>query len=137
MSYLTIIGIVGRDARVGYFKAEVNATVTTFWIESTDPRGSATFPKRVATWHKVAVYGGSQKLAITLKKGDLVSVSGPVRVRTQKRLDTAFQNCCLQAASLRVLRRNISSLNSDNEQERPATEDFTPLPFQLRLALTS
>jgi hypothetical protein len=34
--------------------------------------------KEYTTWHKVTVYGGLQKFAATIKKGDLVAVSGQI-----------------------------------------------------------
>ncbi len=136
MKHQTLTGIVGRDAHVAYFKAALDATVTTFWIETTDARESGHSRKDCTTWHKVAVYGDLQRLATTIQKGDLVSVSGLACAQSHSRRNGLMQSCCLRADSLQVLR----PANRRQPRATPNSSEKSPVdlpPLQLHLALTA
>ena len=72
MNNLTIIGFVGGNAEVIDLKKQDGSTVTTFSVATKEVRGTGEARKEYTTWHKVAVYGGLQKFAATIKKGDRV-----------------------------------------------------------------
>ena len=106
MNNFTLIGIVGRDAEVAYFKPVAAAAVTTFWIATTNVRPSSGPHTDLTTWHKISAYGRLQQVAATIHKGDLVAVSGPIHTRATAAHDRQAQSHILHATAVEVLQRN-------------------------------
>ena len=109
MNNLTLIGVVGRDAQVVYFKPEAAATVTTFWI-ATQSANAANDPcTHLTTWHKITAHGRLQQVTATIQKGDLVAVSGPIRTGPTSAHNSQSQSHSLHANAVEILQRNSTS----------------------------
>ena len=109
MNNLTLIGIVGRDAEVAYFKPVAAAAVTTFWIATTNARSSSGPRTDLTTWHKITAFGRLQQVAATIHKGDLVAVSGPIHTRSTAAHNSQSQSHSLHANAVEILQRNSTS----------------------------
>ena len=120
MNNLTIIGFVGGNAEVIDLKQQDGSTVTTFSVATKEVRGAGEARKEYTTWHKVAVYGGLQKFAATIEKGDLVAVSGPIYAQSFAGKDGKVQTYAVRANAPEMLKPKNPS-NSDAAHEA-ATE---------------
>ena len=79
-------------------------------------RGTGEARKEYTTWHKVAVYGGLQKFAATIDKGDLVAVSGPIYSQSFAGKNGKVETYAVRANTLEMLKRKNASA-SDIEDE--------------------
>ena len=103
---LTIIGFSGGDAQVIDLKKADGSTVTTFSAATNEVRGAGETHKEYTTWHKVTVYGGLQKFASTIERGDLVAVvSGPINTQSFEGKNGKVETYSVRANNLDVLKR--------------------------------
>lgn len=86
-------------------------------------RGTGEARKEYTTWHKVAVYGGLQKFAATIKKGDLVALSGPIYVQSFAGKDGKVETYAVRANTMEMLKRKNASLSDAAEQASAAVEE--------------
>ena len=105
MNNLTLIGFVGGNAEVIDLKRADETTVTTFSVATKEVRGSGETRKEYVTWHKVTVYGGLQKFASTIEKGDLVAVSGPIYTQSFTGKNGKVETYAVRANNLEMLKR--------------------------------
>ncbi len=108
MNNLTIIGFVGGNAEVIDLKKQDGSTVTTFSVATKEVRGTGETRKEYVTWHKVTVYGGLQRFASTIEKGDLVSVSGPIFTQSFASKNGNVQTYAVRANSVEMLKRKTA-----------------------------
>ena len=121
MNTLTIIGFVGGNAEVIDLKQQDGSTVTTFSVATKEVRGTGEARKEYTTWHKVAVYGGLQKFAATIKKGDLVAVSGPIYAQSFAGKDGKAETYGVRANTLQMLKCK-NAIASGIQTEAPISE---------------
>jgi single-stranded DNA-binding protein len=119
MNNLTIIGFVGGNAEVIDLKKQDGSTVTTFSVATKEVRGTGEARKEYTTWHKVAVYGGLQKFAATIEKGDLVAASGPIYTQSFAGKNGKVETYAVRANTLEMLKRKNAS-TSDASPEAAA-----------------
>ena len=108
MNNLTLIGFVGGNAEVIDMKKQDGSTVTTFSVATKEVRGSGEARKEYVTWHKVTVYGGLQRFASTIEKGDLVSVSGPIHTQSFASRNGNVQTYAVRANNVQMLKRKTA-----------------------------
>ncbi len=127
MNNLTIIGFVGGNAEVIDLKQQDGSTVTTFSVATKEVRGTGEARKEYTTWHKVAVYGGLQKFAATIEKGDLVAVSGPIYTRSFASKNGKVETYAVRANTLEMLKRkNTSTSDAQDEAAVSSEPSFDP-----------
>ena len=123
MNNLTLIGFVGGNAEVIDLKRADDTTVTTFSVATKEVRGSGETRKEYVTWHKVTVFGGLQKFASTIEKGDLVAVSGPINTQSFEGKNGKVETYSVRANSLDMLKRkNARSSDAPVEAAAEQTE---------------
>ena len=126
MNNLTIIGFVGGDAEVRDLKKDGN-TVTTFSVATKEVRGSGDDRKEYTTWHNVSVFGGLQRFASTILKGDQIAVQGPIVTSSYEGRDGGkVQTYYVRANILEMLKRKTASTNAPVEAP---VEDTESVPF--------
>ena len=81
-------------------------------------RGSGETRKEYVTWHKVTVFGGLQKFASTIEKGDLVAVSGPINTQSFEGKNGKVETYSVRANSLDMLKRK-NARSSDARSKQP------------------
>jgi single-stranded DNA-binding protein len=116
MNTLTIIGFVGGSAEVIDLKQQDGSTVTTFSVATKEVRGTGEARKEYTTWHKVTVYGGLQKFAATIKKGDLVAASGPIYAQSFAGKNGKVGTYAVRANNLEMLKRKNASASDDADE---------------------
>ena len=127
MNHLTIIGFVGGNAEVIDLKQQDGSTVTTFSVATKEVRGAGEARKEYTTWHKVAVYGGLQKFAATIEKGDLVAASGPIYTRSFASKDGKVDTYAVRANTLEMLKRkNARTSDAYDEAVVSSEPSFDP-----------
>jgi single-stranded DNA-binding protein len=127
MNHLTIIGFVGGNAEVIDLKQQDGSTVTTFSVATKEVRGTGEARKEYTTWHKVAVYGGLQKFAATIEKGDLVAASGPIYTRSFASKDGKVETYAVRANTLEMLKRkNARTSDAYDEAVVSSEPSFDP-----------
>ena len=126
MNNLTIIGFVGGNAEVIDLKQQDGSTVTTFSVATKEVRGTGEARKEYTTWHKVAVYGGLQKFAATIKRGDLVAASGSIYAQSFAGKDGKMETYAVRANSMEMLKRKNASPSDAAEQACAAVEEGEP-----------
>ena len=112
MNNLTIIGFVGGNAEVNDLKQQDGSTVTTFSVATKEVRGTGETRKEYVTWHKVTVYGGLQRFASTIEKGDLVAVSGAIYSQTFQGKNGKVETYAVRANSVEMLKRKNATNTS-------------------------
>ena len=127
MNNLTIIGFAGGDAQVIDLKKQDGSTVTTFSVATKEVRGAGETRKEYTTWHKVTVYGGLQKFASTVEKGDLVAVSGPINTQSFEGKNGKVETYSVRANSLDMLKRK--NARSSDAPVEAAAEQTESAPF--------
>jgi single stranded DNA-binding protein len=105
MNTLTIIGFVGGNAEVITLMQPDGSTVTTFSVATKEVRGTGEARKEYTTWHKLTAFGGMQKFAATIEKGDLVAVSGPIYTQTFEGKSGKVETYAVRAHHLEMLKR--------------------------------
>jgi single stranded DNA-binding protein len=128
MNNLTLIGFVGGNAEVIDMKKQDGSTVTTFSVATKEVRGSGETRKEYVTWHKVTVYGGLQRFASTIEKGDLVAVSGPIYTQTFTGKNGKVETYAVRANNLEMLKRK-NARSTEAPVEAAATELEESAPF--------
>ena len=126
MNNLTIIGFVGGNAEVIDLKKQDGSTVTTFSVATKEVRGTGEARKEYTTWHKVAVYGGLQKFAATIEKGDLVAASGPIYTQSFAGKNGKVETYAVRASTMEMLKRKNASLSDAAELACAAVEEGDP-----------
>jgi len=110
---------IPRNAEVIDLKKQDGSTVTTFSVATKEVRGTGEARKEYTTWHKVAVYGGLQKFAATIEKGDLVAASGPIYTQSFAGKNGKVETYAVRANTLEMLKRKNAS-TSDASPEAAA-----------------
>ena len=127
MNNLTIIGFVGGNAEVIDLKKQDGSTVTTFSVATKEVRGTGEARKEYTTWHKVAVYGGLQKFAATIEKGDLVAASGPIYTQTFASKNGKVETYAVRANTVDMLKRkNARTSDAPDEAVVASEPTFDP-----------
>ena len=126
MNTLTIIGFVGGNAQVINLKQQDGSTVTTFSVATKEVRGTGEARKKHTTWHKVAVYGGLQKFAATIEKGDLVAVSGSVYAQSFAGKNGKVETYAVRAYTLEMLKRKNTNASDAADEAIAETEVSLP-----------
>ena len=127
MNNLTIIGFVGGNAEVIDLKQQDGSTVTTFSVATKEVRGTGKARKEYTTWHKVAVYGGLQKFAATIDKGDLVAASGPIYTQSFTGKNGKVETYAVRANILEMLKRKNARASDAPDEAAVASEpSFDP-----------
>ena len=126
MNTLTIIGFVGENAEVIDLKQQDGSTVTTFSLATKEERGTCDARREYTTWQKVTGYGGPQKFAATIKKGDLVAASGPIYTQSFAGMNGKVETYAVRANTLEMLKRKNASPSDAGEQACAAVEEGEP-----------
>jgi single-stranded DNA-binding protein len=114
-------------AEVIYLKKQDGSTVTTFSVATKDVRGTGEARKEYTTWHKVAVYGGLQKFAATIDKGDLVAVSGPICTQSFTGKNGKVETYAVRANTVDMLKRkNARTSDAPDEAAVSSEPSFDP-----------
>ena len=127
MNNLTIIGFVGGNAEVIDLKKQDGSTVTTFSVATKEVRGTGEARKEYTTWHKVAIYGGLQKFAATIERGDLVAVSGPIYTQSFASKNGKVETYAVRANTVDMLKRkNARTSDAPDEAVVSSEPSFDP-----------
>lgn len=127
MNNLTITGFVGGNAEVIDLKRADGSTVTTFSVATKEVRGSGESRKEYVTWHKVTVYGGLQRFASTIEKGDQVAVSGPIYTQKFASKNGQVETYAVRANNLEMLKRK--NARTSEAPAEAVTAELEDAPF--------
>ena len=126
MNTLTIIGVVGGNAAVINLNQQDGSTVTTFSVATKEVRGTGEARKEYTAWHKVTAYGGLQKFAATIKKGDLVAVSGPIYTQSFAGKNGKVESYAVRANTLEMLKRKNASTSEARDEAAAELAEGAP-----------